>query len=56
MVLSSEHIDRMPIQAVVAEMARLERFLFLKKYLHTDDRNFVMEGWEYDLKLLRAIR
>ncbi|SDN11214.1 relaxase/mobilization nuclease domain-containing protein [Kriegella aquimaris] len=38
-ILYSEHIDRMPIKALVMEMARSERFLFLKKYLLTDNRN-----------------
>ncbi len=37
-LLFSEHIDRMPIKPIVAEMAKSERFLFLKKYLHTDNR------------------
>lgn len=35
----SEHIDKISIKLIVAEMARSERFLFLKKYLHTDNRN-----------------
>ncbi|HZJ20412.1 MAG TPA: relaxase/mobilization nuclease domain-containing protein [Pricia sp.] len=38
-IIYSEHIDRMPIKTIVTEMARSERFLFLKKYLHTDNRN-----------------
>ncbi|SDM74127.1 relaxase/mobilization nuclease domain-containing protein [Kriegella aquimaris] len=38
-ILFSEHIDIIPIKALVAEMAKTERFQFLKKYLHTDDRN-----------------
>lgn len=38
-ILFSEHIDRIPIKALVTEMAKSERFQFLKKYLHTDDRN-----------------
>ncbi len=37
--LFSEHIDGMPIKAIVTGMAKSERFLFLKKYLHTDNRN-----------------
>ncbi len=37
-IIFSEHIDRIPIRAIVTEMARSERFLFLKKYLHTDNR------------------
>jgi len=37
--LFSEHIDRMPIQALVTEMVKSERFQFLKEYLHTDSRN-----------------
>lgn len=37
--LFSEHIDRMPIKVLVTEIAKSERFQFLKKYLHTDDRN-----------------
>lgn len=37
-ILFSEHIDRIPIKMIVAEMARSERFKFLKKYLHTDNR------------------
>ncbi|HZJ21356.1 MAG TPA: relaxase/mobilization nuclease domain-containing protein [Pricia sp.] len=36
--LFSEHIDSMPIKVIVTEMAKSERFLFLKKYLHTDNR------------------
>jgi len=38
-ILFSEHIDRMPITEIAAEMAKSERFLFLKKYLNTDNRN-----------------
>jgi len=38
-IIYSEHIDRMPIKKIVSEMAKSERFQFLKKYLHTDDRN-----------------
>ncbi len=37
-LLFSEHIDRMPIKTIVTEMVKSERFLFLKKYLHTDNR------------------
>ena len=37
-ILFSEHIGRIPIKAIVIEMAKSERFLFLKKYLHTDNR------------------
>lgn len=37
-LLFSEHIDRMPIKPIVTEMVKSERFLFLKKYLHTDNR------------------
>ncbi|RKN78682.1 relaxase/mobilization nuclease domain-containing protein [Ulvibacterium marinum] len=37
-LLSSEHIHRIPIKAIAAEMARSERFRFLQKYLHTDNR------------------
>jgi len=36
-ILFSEHIDRIPIKALVTEMAKSERFQFFKKYLHTDD-------------------
>ncbi|WP_373517858.1 relaxase/mobilization nuclease domain-containing protein [Pricia sp.] len=36
--LFSEHIDRISIKAIVIEMAKSERFLFLKKYLQTDNR------------------
>ncbi|MGB6153444.1 MAG: hypothetical protein WBG48_15800, partial [Pricia sp.] len=38
-VLLSEHIQKAGIKAVVAEMARSERFAFLKSYMHTDNRN-----------------
>ncbi len=38
-LLFSEHIDRMPIKPIVTEMVKSERFLFLKKYLHSDNRN-----------------
>jgi len=37
--LYSEHIDRMPIKPLVTEMVKSERFKFLKKYLHTDNRH-----------------
>ena len=37
--LFSEHIDRIPIKAIVTELAKSDRFLFLKKYLHTDNQN-----------------
>ncbi|MCK0189666.1 relaxase/mobilization nuclease domain-containing protein [Arenibacter sp. F20364] len=37
--LFSEHIDRMPLKSIVTEMAKSERFRFLRKYLHTDNRN-----------------
>lgn len=37
--LFSEHIDRIGIKPIVAEMAKSERFLFLEKYLHTDNRS-----------------
>ncbi len=36
-ILFSEHIDRISIKPIVTEMAKSERFQFLKKYLHTDD-------------------
>ncbi|MFS4446548.1 relaxase/mobilization nuclease domain-containing protein [Maribacter sp. 2307UL18-2] len=38
-LLFSEHIERIPIKDIVREMTKSERFLFLKKYLHTDNRN-----------------
>ena len=38
-ILFSEHIDRMPKKALIAEMTKSERFQFIKKYLHTEDRN-----------------
>ncbi|MFS4416422.1 relaxase/mobilization nuclease domain-containing protein [Maribacter sp. 2307ULW6-5] len=38
-LLFSEHIDRIRIKPIVAEMAKSERFLFLRKYLHTDNRS-----------------
>ena len=34
--LFSEHIDRIPSKPLVTEMVKSGRFLFLKKYLHTD--------------------
>ena len=37
--LFSEHIIRMPIKSIATEMAKSERFRFLRKYLHTDNRN-----------------
>jgi len=37
-ILFSEHIETMPITKVAAEMAKSERFLFLKKYLNTDSQ------------------
>ncbi|MDL5511074.1 hypothetical protein QSE00_04560 [Arenibacter sp. M-2] len=37
--LFSEHIDRMPLKSIVTEMAKSERFRFLRKYLNTDNRN-----------------
>jgi hypothetical protein len=37
-ILFSEHIDRMPIKGLVSEMAKSERFLFLKKYLNMDNQ------------------
>jgi len=38
-ILFSEHIGRMPIKAIVIEMAKSERFKFFKSYLHTDNRS-----------------
>lgn len=38
-LLFSEHIDRIPINPIVNEMVKAERFLFLKKYLHTDNKS-----------------
>ena len=51
-ILFSEHIDRMPTKAVVTEMAKSERFQFLKKYLHTDGRNLseLIKGQFYIVK------
>ena len=37
--LFTEHIIRMPIKSIVREMAKSERFRFLRKYLHTDNRH-----------------
>ncbi len=37
-IIFSEHIYSMPIKPIVTEMTKSERFLFLKKYLHTDNR------------------
>ncbi|WP_209404736.1 relaxase/mobilization nuclease domain-containing protein [Pseudozobellia sp. WGM2] len=37
--LFSEHIERMPIKAIVMEMTKSERFLFFKKYPRTDNRS-----------------
>jgi len=36
--LFSENIDRIGIKPLVKEMVKSERFLFLKKYLHTNNR------------------
>ncbi len=36
--LFSEHIDRLSVKPLVKEITRSERFLFLKKYLHIDNR------------------
>ncbi|WP_150452649.1 relaxase/mobilization nuclease domain-containing protein, partial [Arenibacter lacus] len=36
--LFSEHILKTPIDVLVREMMKSDRFLFLKKYLHTDDQ------------------
>ena len=38
-LLFSEHIHRMPTKPIVNEMVKAERFLFLKKYLHTDNKS-----------------
>ncbi|ASV31502.1 relaxase/mobilization nuclease domain-containing protein [Maribacter cobaltidurans] len=38
-LLFSEHIDRMPTKPIVNEMVKSDRFLFLKKYLHTDNKS-----------------
>lgn len=38
-LLFSEHIERMPTKPIVNEMVKAERFLFLKKYLHTDNKS-----------------
>ena len=48
-LLFSEHIDRIRIKPIVTEMAKSKRFLFLKKYLHTDNRklaNLVQSQFE----------
>src|SRR5690606_28162589 len=37
--LFSEHIDNVPLKEIVEAMIKSERFLFLKKYLHTDNKN-----------------
>ncbi len=37
--LFSEHILKTPLDVLVREMMKSERFLFLKKYLHTDNQN-----------------
>ncbi|WP_026810984.1 relaxase/mobilization nuclease domain-containing protein [Arenibacter latericius] len=36
--LFSEHILKTPLDVLVREMMKSDRFLFLKKYLHTDNR------------------
>lgn len=38
-LLFSEHIDRIGIKPLVKELVKSERFLFLKEYLHTDNRS-----------------
>ncbi len=38
-LLFSEHIDRMPTKPIVNEMVKSKRFLFLRKYLHTDNKS-----------------
>ena len=38
-LLFSEHIHRMPTKPIVNEMVKAKRFLFLKKYLHTDNKS-----------------
>ncbi len=38
-IIYSQHIYRMPVSTIVTEMAKSERFQFLKKYLRTDNRN-----------------
>ena len=40
-ILFSEHILKIGIKAIVMEMARSERFQFLKKHLHTNNRKLV---------------
>ncbi|MCM4174293.1 hypothetical protein DHD32_22785 [Arenibacter sp. TNZ] len=37
-LLFSEHIDRLSVKPLAKEITRSERFLFLKKYLHIDNR------------------
>ena len=51
-ILFSEHIDRTPTKPIVMEMAKSERFQFLKKYLHTDGRNLseLIKGQFYIVK------
>ena len=49
-LLFSEHIDRLSVKPLVKEITRSERFLFLKKYLHIDNRrmgNMLQE--QYDI-------
>lgn len=38
-VLFSEHIDGMPTRMVLDEVVKSERFIFLKKYLNSDNKN-----------------
>ncbi|MFK5974696.1 MAG: hypothetical protein QM485_15645, partial [Flavobacteriaceae bacterium] len=38
-ILFSEHIDSIPNKMVLDAMTESERFIFLKKYLHTDNKN-----------------
>ena len=38
-ILFSEHIDKVPLKEIVLAMTKSERFLFLKKYLNTDNKN-----------------
>ncbi|MDT7828220.1 hypothetical protein RQM65_06055 [Pricia sp. S334] len=48
--LFSKHIDRIGIKPLAKEMIKLERFLFLEKYLPTDDRslgNRIQEHFHY---------
>jgi hypothetical protein len=47
--LYSEHIDRIGIKPLVKEIVKSKRFLFLKKYLNTDNRrlgNMVQEQFD----------